>query len=325
MSEKLEGYLTLYESEDERVSTETYRLQLTKAVGFAIKDFDPNHPMRSVGNIKAAIENTTAPAVSAYWNTHRARKLKPITTRELSDLSGIKYNTLNGYFKNDGKRDLPLDAFADIVSACYEFIYNPARVLGETPAEWLRNCEKYPQNIPDHQKRLLIVQSLLGVKREEVASHEELIEQQRKGIYEHCASIAAIALYASLINEEALAWLGQAASLTFDSTKLPHEWGGRGVTKLYEELNKHWEPETVKRYQMRRIKVSQEEAEKGTYNKVVHDPSVITRVNFMNLFNWALKTNNLWLLCQLRKAIPEDCAATFNFEDGSFYVPPLDD
>lgn len=336
MSEKLEGYLSLYESEDERVSTETYRLQLTNAVGFAIRSFNPNHPMRTVKDVKAAIDKVTQPAAFEYWR-YNARKLQPITTREISELSGIKYNTLNGYFKKDGKRDLPLDAFADIVSACYEFIYSPARLLGETPAEWLRDCKEYPQNIPDHQKRLLIVQSLLGIGQDEALSHEEEKQKRIKEEEEHrckqfdrCADVAYITLIASMLSEENLAWLLEAAERCAQQIEMPEEWAGSsfstdegettGVKYLYKKLGKHWGEKTVKGFQKDYVRTTEKEREAGAgYRKSVIKTDVITANNYSRLLDYARKNRNLELLVLLIKALPAESAAIFSFDNASVY------
>lgn len=328
MDETLKGYLSLYE--DERVSTETYRLELIKAVGFAIEGFDPNHPFSSVKEPKWAIGYTCAPAGWCYERAGLKKfkgKRQP-TTQEIADRTGISKNTLNGYFK--GRSPIPLEVFATIVDFCFEWIYKPTAVMGldEEPEGWLEGFKEYPKDIPDYEKRRLIVLALLEIKPEELKDREEQIQEQRCKQHDRCADVAYITLVASILAPEQLEWLRKAADYCADELTLREEWqgrktdthNGRAVADLYEELEKHW-GDKVSSFQKDYVRTTEEERAAGLgYRKAVTKTDTLTANNFFKLLRYAEKNKNLSLLVNLIKALPEKDAAIFSFEDGSFYT-----
>lgn len=329
MDETLKGYLSLYE--DERVSTETYRLELIKAVGFAIEGFDPNHPFSSVKEPKWAIGYACAPAGWCYERAGLKKfkgKTQP-TTQEIADRTGISKNTLNGYFK--GRSPIPLEVFATIVDFCFEWIYKPTAVMGldEEPDGWLENCKEYPKDIPDYEKRRLIVLALLEIKPEELKDREEQIQEQRRKQHDRCADVAYITLIASILAPEQLEWLRNAAMYCAGELELPPEWrgsktdthNGRAVADLYEELGKYWSEKTVRNIQTSYVRTTKEERAAGAHaRKAVIKTDTITARNYLKLLEHGANNKDLHLLVNLIKALPEKDAAIFSFEDGAFYL-----
>lgn len=331
MDETLKGYLSLYE--DERVSTETYRLELIKTVGFAIEGFDPNHPFSSVKEPKWAIGYACAPAGWCYEHAGLKKfkgKTQP-TTQEIADRTGISKNTLNGYFK--GRSPIPLEVFATIVDFCFEWIYKPTAVMGldEEPEGWLEGFKEYPKDIPDYEKRRLIVLALLEIKPEELKDREEQIQEQRRKQHDRCTDVAYITLIASILAPEQLEWLRNAAVYCADADglTLPHHWrgretnthNGRAVADLFEELGKDWNEKEVARFQKYKVRTTKEERAAGmSVIKEVVSTDTISDRNYFMLVDRAARDKNLALLVNLIKALPEKDAAIFSFEDGSFYT-----
>lgn len=303
---------------DEEVTEGEYRDQLAIVANGHIRDFDPGKPMRTL-DLKERIRYATLNTGIAYDRRSRRRHFYA-TAKEIAELGGISYSTLTSYYK--GRTETPLWAFAKVLDACYSWIYEPEKMLGEVPEDWGQPDEKFPDDIPEHEKRLRVARCLLGIAPEEAEARRAAADHKCEELSERAFRVAYISLMATIAGEEELDFLTSAANYSNrmgGKSTLPERWGGTGVRLLYEKLGQRMPPEEVQRYQTRYERATDENGKRVSHRYI--DPESIDRFNFIRLFDLAVKDGDFSLMCALRLAAPPDSCPVVLLDQATLLLP----
>lgn len=315
------GFLSLYE--DKSVTKEEYAEELTKLVSPAplASNFDPKQPLKGK-NVKARIKGACQAASQLYG-------FEP-NTKEVSLITGISENTLAAYFaKQTSKkhRELTLKAFSALVDFCYWYmweieVYNSRtkkyeRLLSDeeirerTKEDFITsflirksvalNGNDYPEliNKPKHERRQAIARALLNVQ--DASYYKSLQENNKLGELRAKRNTAAyyLAILASLLNEEDLDYLIQAAKRA--SSEAPE-----GVSDIYRRICSSYNGE-----QDLIAYVNESENLKQLSSEDYHpfsseDIEDIYKSGYMRLLEEGVANNDMGLMRRLLGAVNDD-------------------